>query len=299
MELTQLKSFVAVAKQGHLTRAAETLHLSQPAVSGQIKALEETLGVTLFERSSSGMLLTSSGRRLLTQAENVIGAAQELGHVAQSLRGQLTGRLRLGTVLDPAFLRLGELLARTVERHPQLELDLHHVLSNGALTEVRSGELDASFYFGTLPPDLSGMALRKMAYRVAIPIAWADELKSAPWSEFVARPWIITPPESSHRQLVAGLFGGESKLPARIIEADNESVITNLIESAVGVSLVREEIARASATSGRIAIGGCAEVNTTLWLVHARDRDADPRLLAMLDMVREVWADQLEMEAAA
>jgi DNA-binding transcriptional LysR family regulator len=65
MELYQLRSFAAVAELGHLTRASERLHISQPAVSAQIKALEDELGVALFERVSSGMVLTSAGRKLL------------------------------------------------------------------------------------------------------------------------------------------------------------------------------------------------------------------------------------------
>ena len=64
MELYQFRKFAAVAELGHLTRAAERLHVSQPAVSAQIKALEDELGVTLFERVSSGMVLTSAGRKL-------------------------------------------------------------------------------------------------------------------------------------------------------------------------------------------------------------------------------------------
>src|SRR5262249_60738923 len=78
MELYQLRSFAAVAELGHLTRAAEKLHISQPAVSAQIKALEDELGVTLFERVSSGMQLTSAGRNLLPAAEQVLGAANAL-----------------------------------------------------------------------------------------------------------------------------------------------------------------------------------------------------------------------------
>ena len=65
MEISQLRAFVEIAKLGQLTRAADRLHLSQPALSGQLKALEESLGVSLFERSSSGMTLTSGGRSLL------------------------------------------------------------------------------------------------------------------------------------------------------------------------------------------------------------------------------------------
>ena len=69
MKLYQLRSFVAVAEAGHLTRAAEKLHVSQPAVSAQIKALEDELDLVLFERTSSGMVLTPAGKRLLTDAE--------------------------------------------------------------------------------------------------------------------------------------------------------------------------------------------------------------------------------------
>ena len=69
MELYQLRSFVAVAEAGHLTRAADRLHISQPAVSAQIKALEEELEVELFQRRSSGMALTAAGKRLLGEAQ--------------------------------------------------------------------------------------------------------------------------------------------------------------------------------------------------------------------------------------
>ena len=75
MELYQLRSFLAVAELGHLTRAAERLHVSQPALSAQIKALEDELSVVLFERGAAGMTLTAAGRQLLPEAERVVAAA--------------------------------------------------------------------------------------------------------------------------------------------------------------------------------------------------------------------------------
>src|SRR5450631_721359 len=290
MELNHLQSFIAVAKLGHLTRAAETLHLSQPALSGQIKALEENLGVTLFERSSSGMALTTSGRRLLEDAQRVIEAVEQLKHAAQRLRGLTTGTLKLGTVLEPATLRLGEMLALAFERHPQLELELHQVLSSDALVGVRNGTLDASFYFGRQPEaDLDSVALSEITFRVTVPIAWAAELVNAPWEVVAERPWIITPEHSSHRRLVMELFRDRSALPARLVEADTEPVIINLVESQVGVSLVRDELASASAKAGRVAIWPGASATTKLWLVHDVKRRDDPLLQALLEVLYEIW----------
>jgi DNA-binding transcriptional LysR family regulator len=300
MELNHLQSFIAVARLGHLTRAAETLHLSQPALSGQIKALEENLGVTLFERSSSGMSLTTSGRLLLEDAQRVIEAVQQLSHAAQRLRGRTTGTIKIGTVLDPSILQVGELLALAFERHPQLELELHQVLSSDALVGVRNGTLDASFYFGRRPEaDLDAVALREITYRVAIPVDWADELMTAQWEVVAERPWIITPEHSSHRSLVMELFHDRSALPARTIEADNEPVIINLVESQVGVSLVREELASASAKAGRVAIWPGASATTKLWLVYDAKRNADPLLQALLEVLYEIWPGSEKVEGSA
>jgi DNA-binding transcriptional LysR family regulator len=289
MDLTQLRSFVTVARLGHLTRAAEAVHLSQPAISGQIKALERDFGVALFERTPSGMVLTPAGKRLLPHAESVIGGVQHLREAALELSAQLTGRLRLGTVLDPAFLRVGELIAAAYERHPAVELDLHQVVSNEALEQVRSGELDASFYFGALPADLAGIELRTIDYRIVVPAALAAAHPGADWAHLATHPWIVTPERSSHRQLVLQLFAEQGGDLARTVEADNESVITNLVESGVGVGLIRDEIAQQSVRARRAVIWPGASMRTRLWLVHAKDRSADPLLGAVLEVVEEIW----------
>ena len=293
MDLNHLRSFVTVAQFGHLTRAAETLHLSQPALSAHIKTLEEEFGVTLFERSSSGMTLTPSGRRLLAEAEQIIGAVEHLRHSAQELRGEPTGTLRLGTVLDPSVLRVGDLLVRARERYPQIEIELTQVMSSDALARVRSGDLDASFYFGERPEsDLLCIPLRDIRYRVAMPAAWAAELVDAPWEKVAERPWIVAPEPSSHRRLVMELFHDRGPQPERIVEADNESLINNLVESGVGISLLRDEIATAAVDAGHTVIWPGSQVATRLWLVHAADREGDPLLAALRDVLRELWEEQ-------
>ena len=78
MEIYQLRAFIAVARTGHMTRAAEQLHLTQSAVSKQLKALEEEFGASLFERTPSGMTLSAVGRRLMPLAKRTLEAATEL-----------------------------------------------------------------------------------------------------------------------------------------------------------------------------------------------------------------------------
>jgi DNA-binding transcriptional LysR family regulator len=295
MDLNHLRSFVAVAKFGHLTRASEALHLSQPALSSHIKTLEEQFGVTLFERTPTGMTLTPAGARLLVEAEQIIGAVRHLAHSAQDLRGQPTGRVKIGTVLDPAILRVGELISRALDRYPQIELELYQVMSSDVLARLRNGTLDAGFYFGAAPEsDLDSIALRDVVYRVLVPAARADELLAAKWETIAQQPWIVAPAPSSHHQLVMNLFVDGTPRPERIIEADTESVINNLVESGVGVSLIRDEIAAQSVDAGRGVIWPGRHVTTKLWLVHAADRGTDPLIVALRDVQRDVWSEERE-----
>lgn len=291
MDFHQIRAFLEVSRARHLTRAAERLHLSQPAVSGQIKALEEELGIPLFERTHAGMALTGAGRELLASAEAIVGAVQALRQTALELRGELTGTLRLGTLLDPAVLRVGELLARALARHPRLEIELKHVVTNRALQQVTDGTLDATYYFGQPPGALfAAIPLREIAYQVAMPVGWAPALADAGWEALARRPWVLTPDGSSHRQLVLELFRGRAEQPAGIVEADSEPVIRSLIEAGVGLSLVREEVLAKAKRDGRIAVWSGAEVKTKLWLACAAARQREPLLRSLFEMLREIWA---------
>ncbi|MDQ2962477.1 MAG: LysR family transcriptional regulator [Pseudomonadota bacterium] len=288
MELSQLRAFVAIAKIGQLTRAAETLHLSQPALSGQIKALEETLSIRLFDRSSSGMALTPGGRTLLGETERILSAIQRLEQAAQHLQGRPAGRLRLGTVLDPVTLRLGDFLTSAIESHPLIDIELHQVFSGAALEGVREGTLDASFFFGAIDADdLRGELLRPLVYRVALPRVW--DMGNTDWNTIAARPWILAPPTSSHRHMAMQLFHARGVAPVQVIEADNEAVILNLVESGVGASIAREEPALVSAQEQRIAIWPEAELTAQLWFIFDARREADPLLEAMRTVLRDVW----------
>lgn len=290
MELYQLRSFAAVAEEGHLTRAAEQLHVSQPAVSAQIKALEDELGVALFDRVSSGMVLTSAGRRLLPEARKVMSAAQTLRSRARGLANAVVGRVRVGAVSDPEFTRVGDFLANALDAHPLLEIEVHHEVSGAAFAKVRDGTLDASFYYGNLAhADIVGMPLVDFAYRIVAPAAWRDTVANADWNTIVTMPWIMTPPISTLSTLADDLFATRGSSPVRRIEADNEAIIRSLVVAGLGVAMMREDLALEAAAAGEMALWDGVRLPTTLQFIHRADRADDPEIRALRDVLTRVF----------
>ncbi len=291
MELYQLRSFSAVAELAHLTRAAEKLHISQPAVSAQIKALDDELGVILFERTPQGMLLTAAGRKLLPEAEKVVAAAQALKSRARAIKGEVAGRVRVGTVSDPGFVRIGDFLAQAVMEYPLLEIEIHHEVTGVALTKVREGELDAAFYYGSVTlPDVASVPLLDFGWRVVLPSAWGDRAKQLSWDEIVAMPWIVAPPVSTLRVLADDLFRERGKAPETRVEADNEAVIRSLVVAGAGVALIREDLAREAVAAGEAVLWSNFRPETTLHFLYRKQREQDPEIRALLDVLHHVWS---------
>ena len=290
MELYQLRSFVAVAELGHLTRAADKLHVSQPALSAQIKALEEELELELFERRSSGMLLTAAGKRLVGEAQKLLSAAQSLRNEARTIRGEVVGVARLGTLSDPKLIRVGELMSAAVERYPRIEIQLHHEVTGAAFEKVRERDLDGSFYYGKLShPGVAAVALRDLTYRIAAPAAWKERLEHATWKDVATEPWIMTPPISTHNELANALFRQHDIAPTKVLEADDERVVCSLVVSGLGMALMREDLALDKARAGEVCLWNEVRLTTALKFVYLREREEDPVIRALVDLLKDVW----------
>ena len=290
MELYQLRSFVAVAEAGHLTRAAERLHISQPALSAHVKALEEQLGLELFERRSNGMQLTAAGRRLIGQAQALLDAAQALRNEALEIKGEVSGVVRVGTLSDPAFIRVAELMNAAVVRYPAIEIQLHHEVTGAAFEKVRDGDLDASYYYGELGhPKVTGMALREITYRIVAPAAWGARIARASWADIAAEPLVMTPPISTHHQLASGLFREHAIAPTKVVEADDEFVVGSLVVAGLGMGLMREDLALERMREGEVCLWQEVRLPTTLQFLYLSEREGDPVIRALLDLLREIW----------
>jgi DNA-binding transcriptional LysR family regulator len=289
MDLKQLRVFVMVARHGSLTRAAEAIRLTQPALSLQLKTLQEAVGAPLFKRTPQGMELLPAGSALLPYAEAVLNASDAFRSAAARISGQVAGTLRLGTILDPDFLRLGALLGLMLQRYPAVQTDVSHGISGWVLSQVLSGALDIGFYLGR-PEDerLQAAVLTPFRYRVVAPPAWKERITGAGWSELTQLPWIWTPPESVHNRLLSAQFERFAATPRIAAQVDVEPSMLDLVKAGVGLSLVRESVALAQARDGHVALSDIA-IGTELSLLCLR-RDADkPMISAAFALAAELW----------
>ena len=195
MELRQLRYFVTVAEELHFGRAAERLHIVQPAVSQQIRRLERALGVSLFERSTRSVALTEAGSRFLPHARAVLAAADRAADSVAEFRSA-PAPLRLGTS-EGLGDRLDGLLAEFTRRAPDVQLELVHAPTTQRLQRVRDGSLDATIVRGDWPaPGLDFSLLWTDEVMVALPasheLADASEVSFASLASLPAR---LSPPE--------------------------------------------------------------------------------------------------------
>ncbi|MGV9315038.1 LysR substrate-binding domain-containing protein [Streptomyces sp. NPDC003691] len=140
--LSQLRAFAAVAEHLHFRDAAAAIGMSQPALSGAVSALEETLGVQLVERTTRKVLLSPAGERLAARAKAVLDAVGELMEEAAAVRAPFTGVLRLGVIPTVAPYLLPDVLRLVQGTYPDLDLQVHEEQTSSLLDGLAAGRLD-------------------------------------------------------------------------------------------------------------------------------------------------------------
>lgn len=149
MDESQLKAFVAINRHGSFTAAANSLHLTQPAISKRVAALETQLGTALFDRIGRTARLTETGDKLLPLAEKMLLSFKNIRQNADNMKTQVSGGLSLGTSHHIGLHRLPPILRQYTNLYPDVELALHFVDSEDGVRGVESGELEMAII--TLP----------------------------------------------------------------------------------------------------------------------------------------------------
>ncbi len=293
MELYQLRSFVAVARENHLTRAAEKLNISQPAVSAHVKALEEEFGLVLFTRTPAGMRVTDDGRLLQAEAEKVLDRVAALSRLAGTLRGRPTGVVRIGLNRQAEFLRIAPLYQQLHEQYPGLKVVLHQSLSATVLKQVRQGDLDCGFILGGCDcPDIHLLRLAGYRLRVVGPASFQQRLDNSDLTGLAEFPWIGIPDDCPYARVMDRYFYSRGIRLQTGGVADQQSAINSMIESGVGLSFMLEEEAFTAREHGRISIWPGGSFPIELFFIFRTDDSDTAGMQAICKVIHSVWLEE-------
>jgi DNA-binding transcriptional LysR family regulator len=247
MELRHLRYFVAVAEELHFHRAAQRLHISQPPLSQQIRALERELGVTLLSRNRRRVALTAAGEGFLDDARSILAAVERASERARGIARGSLGTLAIGFVGSAMFSpKLPQILREFRARHPDVELVLRELPTTVQLAALAAGELDVGVIRGPvdvteLDGQLELMTIQRERLVAALPAdhPLAARRRLRPQDLRGESFVILTRREAPG--LYAGLaaaMGDAGGLPDDVLEVAEMQTIISLVAGGFGVSLV-------------------------------------------------------------
>jgi DNA-binding transcriptional LysR family regulator len=235
----QLRTFLAVARTGSLTRAARELNATQPTVSLQLHALRNFLGAPLFERPGGRFRLTPAGERLRRYAEESVGGLRSLQQDVAALKGSLAGPLAVGATFVVSRYVLPAALSRFREQFPDVDLQLHVEFPEPLFQDLLSNSLDVGCHIGARTP--SGLTVERLAEAEFVVI-------SSPRHPLAGRKRIAPKELSEHsfvafasvplRELIEGKLRGAGVVPRAVAEARHHDAIKRLVERSTSYAML-------------------------------------------------------------
>lgn len=238
MNLPQLITFLEVAKRNHFRRAAEHLKLTQPAVSAQIRSLEDELGTPLFHRPN--VTLTAAGKAFLPYARQIVALAEEGKQAARETEELLQGSVTLGTASGVALAILPRLLRYFQGSHPSIRVTVHTLPGDRIARGVREGRLDAGIGYLFHPPDqLQSHILFYDSLALIAPPDHPFARKSyvSP-AELDGIPLISLPPEATERKWMDQVLRNQGIEPVVSIELSSVEEIKRTVRQGLGLALI-------------------------------------------------------------
>jgi len=248
MELRHLRYFIGVAEEENVSRAALKLHVSQPALSRQIRDLEEELGFLLLERSARSVRLTEAGRAFLTEARAVLQRAEDAVNAARAIATGGRGELHVGYAPSLTARILPPALRAFQAELPNVRVRLHDLSTEEMLAGLREGKLQIAFVVRLTPALLRGLRFEELA-RDSICLAVAPKhplagRRSVSLAE-VAREPLITYSRKDYpdaQENLAAMFAAIKSKPRIAEEHDSVSSLIAAVEAGNGVAIAPQSL---------------------------------------------------------
>jgi len=279
LEPRQLRAFLAIVQTGSLGRAADTLHLTQPALSRLVKQMEKHLGVQLFERRTTGMELTSFGDALLPYAEHLVEEAELAIEEINIRLGLGRGTVRVGAVASAAIMVLPALLERIHAAYPNLQLQIMEAVEDKLAAALAANDIDVALS-GSIPESDAVMrvAEHKFIDRSMVIAATDHPLQQRPRlsaRDLAGASWIMPSHDAEPRKRFNELVEQLGAPPARVVvETRSPSTIKVVVAQTRLLGWLPEPLFAAEQAAGQIRPLACPElVCERHFFVHRRRRN--------------------------
>ncbi|MEU6907109.1 LysR family transcriptional regulator [Streptomyces coeruleorubidus] len=258
MSLRQMEYFLTVVEEASFTRAAELLHVSQPALSHQIKALERSVGGALLERMPRGVRLTPMGRAFRPHAELAVRSAAQARRAARAAAGAEGGELHIAAVHSVAVGVLPDVFARWHAAHPRVLLHLHEYASSQALEEqAERGAADLAV--GPAPADWPGTVVPVGEEDIVLVVPFDDRFAgrtTVTLPELADRPWVrcAMEPVVQGERFLDWACGRAGFTPRTAVFTEHSSTAVRMAAAGVGVCAVPSHLVRDAVGDGCVVL---------------------------------------------
>ncbi len=287
--LRQFRYFDALVRHRHFGRAAEACAISQPALSVQIKDLEATLGVTLFDRSARQIRLTAFGEEFALRVRNILRSVDELGDLARAARARFPGRLRIGVIPTIAPYLLPTLIGNLNRTHPGLDFHVRETLTQRLIEELSEGRLDAAIV--ALPisePSLTEIPLASEKLLLVRP--HADAAKPVPDRDDLRKMRLLLLEEGHcFRDQALSFCNIRSAMPRDGLDGSSLSTLVQMVGAGIGVTLIPQMAVPVETRSANVCVARFADPQParTLGMVWRRTNPLADQLSQIAEVVRE------------
>jgi DNA-binding transcriptional LysR family regulator len=253
--LRQLQIFCAAAQHANFSRASKELHLTQPGVSMQMRQLEDSAGLALFERTGKALRLTDAGRELLVHAQQALGALRDAEDALRALKGLKGGRLTIAAVSTAKYYA-PKLLALFSAQHPGVELKLSVNNREAVVQQLAAKEIDLAI-MGTPPKRLDTVAepfARHPLVVIAAPNPQLADRKRITLKTIEKETFLVREPGSGTRSAMERFFGERGIQPKIGMEMSSNETIKQAVMAGIGVSFISQHTIGLEVATGQLTV---------------------------------------------
>ncbi len=288
LTLRQLRYFDALAREAHFGRAAEACAISQPALSMQVRELEESLGIDLLERGPRQIRLTRFGEEFAGRARDILRSVDELADLARSARDRLVGRLRIGIIPTVAPYLLPAIIGELTRTHAEIEIHIRETVTPKLIQELAEGRLDTAIV--ALPISESSLVeVPLFTERFVLVRPADDEGKPVPDREALREMRLLLLEEGHcfRDQALAFCNMGPSK-PRELLEGSSLSTLVQMVGAGIGVTLLPEMALHVETRSAAVSVARFRdpEPMRTIGMVWRKSNPLSKQLADVAEVVR-------------